>query len=91
VYNNASNLSITSRVFQYFLNYTKKHFGGQSWIDKHIHTFYAVGAPFLGAPKILRGLVWNYYPIVFGSSHKCAEILLRFYFKEIMEEVYKSP
>jgi triacylglycerol esterase/lipase EstA (alpha/beta hydrolase family) len=30
---------------------------GQAWIDQNIHTFVAVGAPFLGAPKSVRGLV----------------------------------
>jgi hypothetical protein len=30
---------------------------GQEWIDQNIHTFVAVGAPFLGAPKSVRGLV----------------------------------
>jgi hypothetical protein len=43
-------------VFQYFLNYAKKYYG-QDWIDKYVHTFYAVGAPFLGATKILRAVV----------------------------------
>ena len=30
---------------------------GLQWIATHIHTFMAVGAPFLGAPKIVRGVV----------------------------------
>jgi len=33
---------------------------GQAWIDQNIHTFVAVGAPFLGAPKSVRGLVRAY-------------------------------
>jgi hypothetical protein len=48
--------SMGNRVFQYFLNYAKKYYG-QEWIDKYVHTFYAVGAPFLGATKILRAVV----------------------------------
>lgn len=41
------------------MNYikVKQQPGGQVWIDNNVHTFVAVGAPFLGAPKSVRGLV----------------------------------
>jgi hypothetical protein len=56
IYDSELTLFFNNRVFQYFLNYAKKYYG-QDWIDKYVHTFYAVGAPFLGATKLLRALV----------------------------------
>lgn len=60
--------SMGNRVFHYFLNWIKlkvplcffaSHFqdDGEKWLEDNIHTFIAVGAPWLGAPKSLRGLV----------------------------------
>lgn len=48
--------SMGNRIIQYFLNWAKLNHG-QAWIDQNIHTFVAVGAPFLGAPKSVRGLI----------------------------------
>jgi hypothetical protein len=45
------------RTIQYFLNFVKNQPNGKHWLDTHIHTFVAVGAPFLGAPKAVRGLI----------------------------------
>lgn len=47
------------RVLQYFLHMLVENEGeqGRGWIDQHIHSYVAVGAPFLGAPKIVRSLV----------------------------------
>ena len=48
--------SLGTKTAHYFLNFclAKK---GQSWIDKHIHTYIPVGAPHIGAPKALRSMI----------------------------------
>ncbi|KAH3743809.1 Lecithin:cholesterol acyltransferase [Pelomyxa schiedti] len=48
--------SMGNRTIQYFLNMVKSEPEGQQWLDSHIHTFIAVGAPFLGAAKPIRAL-----------------------------------
>jgi hypothetical protein len=40
-----------NRVFQYFLIWVERE-RGREWIDTHIHGLIAMGAPFLGAPKV---------------------------------------
>lgn len=47
--------SMGNKIAHYFLQKVQKE-KGQSWIDKHIHTFFAIGAPWLGAPKAIRAL-----------------------------------
>ena len=49
--------SMGNRVFTYFLNWMKEKEGGTAWIKEHVHTFVAVGAPWLGASKTIRSLV----------------------------------
>eukprot|EP01127_Copromyxa_protea_P021560 TRINITY_DN7454_c0_g1_i1.p1 TRINITY_DN7454_c0_g1~~TRINITY_DN7454_c0_g1_i1.p1 ORF type:complete len:932 (-),score=165.06 TRINITY_DN7454_c0_g1_i1:108-2765(-) len=49
--------SMGCKLFHYFLMFKKSQPGGQEWIDKYIHTFWAVGAPWLGAPKALNSVV----------------------------------
>jgi len=50
--------SLGCKTGHYFLNFAKDHpKGGKLWIDKYIHAYMPVGAPHLGAPKALRGLV----------------------------------
>lgn len=45
-------------VAQYFLNWViVTHENGQEWIDKHVKCFMAIGVPFLGSPKTVRGLI----------------------------------
>ena len=48
--------SMGNRTFQYFLQWVKM-LDGQDWIDKNVHAFFALGAPFLGAPKTVRAIV----------------------------------
>ncbi|ELR22939.1 phospholipid:sterol acyl transferase [Acanthamoeba castellanii str. Neff] len=50
--------SMGNRVLQYFLHRLVVTEGdlGRQWIDRHVHSYVAVGAPFLGAPKIVRSL-----------------------------------
>jgi len=48
--------SMGNRTIQYFLAWIKKTVG-QSWIDENIQGFVALGAPFLGATKVVRGLI----------------------------------
>ena len=52
-------LIVRCRVFQYFLHTVVETEGdiGRQWIDKHVHSYVAVGAPFLGSPKVVRSLV----------------------------------
>lgn len=51
--------SMGNRVIHYFLNWLRiaDPRDGAEWIKTHIHTFMAVGAPWLGATKTLRGTV----------------------------------
>jgi len=50
--------SMGCRICHYFLNFAlESPNGGQAWLDEHIHTYMPVGAPHLGAPKALRGIV----------------------------------
>ncbi|PRP87710.1 hypothetical protein PROFUN_02410 [Planoprotostelium fungivorum] len=48
--------SMGNRLVQYFLTWAEKNHG-REWIDANIDTFVAVGAPWLGAPKTVRGAV----------------------------------
>ncbi len=49
--------SMGNRTIQYFLNTVKAQPDGNTWLKKHVHTWVAVGAPLLGAPKAIRGMV----------------------------------
>ena len=48
--------SMGNRTIQYFLCWAKKNHG-QNWLDENIAGMVALGAPFLGATKVVRGLV----------------------------------
>eukprot|EP01124_Arcella_intermedia_P023713 TRINITY_DN3825_c0_g1_i1.p1 TRINITY_DN3825_c0_g1~~TRINITY_DN3825_c0_g1_i1.p1 ORF type:complete len:984 (+),score=206.70 TRINITY_DN3825_c0_g1_i1:18-2969(+) len=48
--------SMGNRIIQYFLLFVEINFG-RKWIDEHIYSWVAVGAPWLGAPKMLRALI----------------------------------
>jgi hypothetical protein len=48
--------SMGNRNVQYFLNWVKKNHG-QQWIDDNIGKYIALAAPFLGAPKAVRGSI----------------------------------
>lgn len=45
-----------NRVIQYF-TWMMLDLYGRAWLDEHIHGWVAVGAPWLGAPKMCRALV----------------------------------
>ena len=47
-----------NRVFQYFLKWVERELG-RNWIDDHIHCSLALGAPYLGAPKVNLFLVFS--------------------------------
>jgi hypothetical protein len=49
--------SMGNRTIQYFLNWIVHTTGSRKWVDDNIHTFVAVGAPFLGSSKSVRALV----------------------------------
>lgn len=49
--------SMGNRVVHYLLNWINQFPGGRQWISDHIHSWFAVGPPFLGAPKAIRGVV----------------------------------
>lgn len=49
--------SMGCKVVHYFFMWLKKQPNGQEWIDKYIHTFFTIGAPWLGAPKVVRALI----------------------------------
>ena len=44
-----------NRVFGYFLAWVEDRQKG--WADKYIESWMALGSPFLGAPKVVRGLI----------------------------------
>jgi hypothetical protein len=46
--------SMGNRTFQWFLRWKTAQPGGKEWVKKHVHTFMAAGAPFLGAPKVTQ-------------------------------------
>ena len=48
-----------ARLFHYFLQWITKQ--DTDWADSHVHSFLAINPPFLGAPKVLR-------TILFGGS-----------------------
>ena len=48
--------SMGNRTIQYFLTWAKRYFG-QSWLDENVQGMIALGAPFLGATKVVRGLI----------------------------------
>lgn len=51
--------SLGGNVFTYFIEWIKRSLPDcwQLWFDLHISTYFSLGAPFLGAPSALRGLV----------------------------------
>lgn len=49
--------SMGNRTIHYFLNIIAAEEGGRQWIDDHIHSLFAVAAPWLGAPKMARGMI----------------------------------
>ena len=44
-----------NRCVQYFLRWALQLYG-QDWIDENVHAFLALGPPFIGAPKCVRGI-----------------------------------
>ncbi|KAL6078804.1 Synaptotagmin-2 [Balamuthia mandrillaris] len=48
--------SMGNKTVHYFLNFVNAQAGGPEWIQQNIHTFVAVGAPWLGAPKVCRSM-----------------------------------
>ena len=47
--------SMGNRCVQYFLHWLK--LSDPSFLDQNIHSFLALGPPFLGAPKTIRSLI----------------------------------
>ncbi|PRP88451.1 hypothetical protein PROFUN_03168 [Planoprotostelium fungivorum] len=48
--------SMGNKVFHYFCNWASRQPSlGIEWLQKHIHTFMAIGAPWIGSPKMIRG------------------------------------
>ena len=47
--------SMGNRTAQYFLEWAAVQ--DPAWIDQHVHAQLALGGPFLGAPKTVRGLI----------------------------------
>eukprot|EP01127_Copromyxa_protea_P016156 TRINITY_DN4751_c0_g1_i1.p1 TRINITY_DN4751_c0_g1~~TRINITY_DN4751_c0_g1_i1.p1 ORF type:complete len:957 (+),score=156.27 TRINITY_DN4751_c0_g1_i1:1083-3953(+) len=50
--------SMGNRIIQYF-TWMMHSLYGRRWLDEHIHGWVAVGAPWLGAPKMCRALVYR--------------------------------
>lgn len=52
--------SMGCKTGHYLFNFVLNHLGkadGQAWLDRYIHSYVPVGAPHLGAPKSIRGVV----------------------------------
>lgn len=50
--------SLGNLVFRYFLEWLKLEIAPKeymNWLDKHIHAYFAVGAPFLGSTETIKG------------------------------------
>ncbi|KAJ0053490.1 hypothetical protein Pint_01686 [Pistacia integerrima] len=68
--------SMGNNVFRYFLEWLKleiapKHY--VQWLDEHIHAYFAVGSPFLGATEIIKAALSG---LTFGlpvSEHEIFE------------------
>ena len=45
-------------VVSYFLEFAKQR-RGQAWLDRHVHTWIAAGAPHLGAAQALRSTIFG--------------------------------
>ncbi|XP_024532484.1 phospholipid--sterol O-acyltransferase [Selaginella moellendorffii] len=70
--------SLGNNVFRYFLEWLKQEVPPKlytTWIDDHIFTYHALGAPFLGAPDALKGVLSG---VTFGLpiSEGTARIML---------------
>ncbi|KAL2643136.1 hypothetical protein R1flu_010723 [Riccia fluitans] len=58
--------SLGNNVFRYFLEWLKQEVAPKSymrWLDDHVHSYFAVGAPLLGAAETLKALLTG---ITFG-------------------------
>jgi len=50
--------SMGNRTLDYFFRFVHAASqDGEQWLDTHIHSWIAVGAPLLGAPKAIRGVI----------------------------------
>lgn len=69
--------SMGNRTIHYFLNMVAAEEGGRQWIDDHIHSLFAVAAPWLGAPKMARGMISGERMglDMFLRSHQAIEIV----------------
>jgi hypothetical protein len=50
--------SLGNNVFRYFMEFLKGELAPndyQTWVDRHIHAYHAIGAPFLGAADSVKG------------------------------------
>ncbi|XP_057246940.1 phospholipid--sterol O-acyltransferase isoform X3 [Beta vulgaris subsp. vulgaris] len=54
--------SLGNLVFRYFLEWLKLEIAPKeymNWLDKHIHAYFAVGAPFLGATETIKAAIFG--------------------------------
>ncbi|XAR61067.1 Phospholipid:diacylglycerol acyltransferase [Bertholletia excelsa] len=55
--------SLGNNVFRYFLEWLKLEIAPKKyiqWLDEHIHAYFAVGSPFLGAPETIKATLSGY-------------------------------
>jgi len=74
--------SMGNKAIQYFLHWVDKM--DPSWCEKHVHAFLALGAPFLGAAKTLR-------TVLFGDSMGLDVFCTTFEAKLIAEHCASMP
>ncbi|XP_021722222.1 phospholipid--sterol O-acyltransferase-like [Chenopodium quinoa] len=66
--------SLGNNVFRYFLEWLKLEVAPKeymNWLDKHIHAYFAVGAPFLGATETIKAALSGFtfgVPISEGTA-----------------------
>ncbi|KAG6542404.1 hypothetical protein Mapa_016233 [Marchantia paleacea] len=68
--------SLGNNVFRYFLEWLKMEVAPKSyirWLDDHVHSYFAVGAPLLGAAETLKALLTGVtfgLPIAEGTARQ---------------------
>ncbi|WCJ38267.1 phospholipid sterol acyl transferase 1 [Euphorbia peplus] len=81
--------SLGNNVFRYFLEWLKleiapKHYN--QWLDKHIHAYFAVGAPLLGATETIKASLFGN---TFGLP--VAEGTARLMFNSFSSSLWMNP
>ncbi|EPS65638.1 hypothetical protein M569_09139, partial [Genlisea aurea] len=81
--------SLGNNVFRYFLEWLKIEIAPKqyiSWLDEHIHAYFAVGAPFLGAVETVKAMLSG---LTFGLP--VSEGTARLMFNSFASSIWMMP